>query len=202
MLRSDDRGMGESLELEVMATDRAHGEAVISVLRHTMAQRNVYRGRVLELRSRHFHSDEGAPLTVRSLPQVTRDRIVLPEEVLERIERQAFSMAKHAERLKAAGRHLRRGLLLHGPPGVGKTLTAMYLAAQMPERTVVLLTGQAFETLGPSVDLAVSLQPAMLILEDVDLVALDRSLDQTTRYSWNCSTAWTDSTRTATCCSS
>lgn len=148
MLRSDDRGMGESLELEVMATDRAHGEAVISVLRHTMAQRNVYRGRVLELRSRHFHSDEGAPLTVRSLPQVTRDRIVLPEEVLERIERQAFSMAKHAERLKAAGRHLRRGLLLHGPPGVGKTLTAMYLAAQMPERTVVLLTGQAFETLG------------------------------------------------------
>ena len=152
---------------------------VIEQLKQLMAERNVYRGRVLELRSRHFHDDEGAPLTVRSLPAVTRDRIVLPEAVLERIERQAFSVAKHATRLRAAGRHLRRGLLLHGPPGVGKTLTAMYLAAQMPERTVVLLTGEGFDTLGPSVDLAHSLQPAMLILEDVDLVALDRSFDQT-----------------------
>jgi hypothetical protein len=39
---------------------------------------------------------EGAPLTLRSLPQVPRDRIVLPDGVLERIERQAFGIADHA----------------------------------------------------------------------------------------------------------
>lgn len=49
----------------------------------------------------------------------------------------------------------------------------------MPERTVVLLIGQGFGLLGPSVDLALSLQPAMLVLEDVDLVALDRVMEQT-----------------------
>jgi ATP-dependent 26S proteasome regulatory subunit len=145
-----------------------------------MSERNVYRGRVLELRSRYFHEDEGAPLTVRTLPSISRDRIVLPAGVLERIERQAFGIADHAERLRASGRHLRRGLLLHGAPGTGKTLSAMYLASAMPGRTVVLLTGQTLGAVGVSIDLATALQPAMVILEDVDLVAMDRDFDEPT----------------------
>jgi hypothetical protein len=176
MIKSVDEGMGErQLELEAMAEGRSRAQAVLAELTDLMKARNVYRGRVLELRSRHFHGDEAAPLTVHSLPQVTRDRIVLPEGVLEQVERQAFAMARHAERLRASGRHVRRGLLLHGPPGVGKTLTAMYLATQMPDRTVVLLTGQGMGAVRASVDLATALQPAMVVLEDVDLVAMDRS---------------------------
>jgi hypothetical protein len=179
MLTSTDRGMGETLALEVMAPDRERAERVVAELWKLMRARNVYRGRVLELGSRHFHDDEGAPLTVRTLPQISRDRIVLPPGVLERIERQAFGIADHAERLRASGRHLRRGLLLHGPPGTGKTLTAMYLAAQMPGRTAVLLTGQSLGAVGASIDLATALQPAMVVLEDVDLVAMDRDYDET-----------------------
>jgi ATP-dependent 26S proteasome regulatory subunit len=144
-----------------------------------MAAHNVYRGRVLELRAHHFHDDEGAPLTVRTLPAIAREQIVLPAGVLERIERTTFGMSRHAERLRASGRHLRRGLLLHGPPGVGKTLTAMYLATQMPDRTVVLLTGAGLDTITTSVDLATALAPAIVILEDVDLVAMERSEEPT-----------------------
>jgi hypothetical protein len=179
MLKQDDSGMGESLALEVMAAARGRAERVLADLWRLMRERNVYRGRVLELASRHFSDDEGAPLTVRTLPTIVRDGIVLPEGVLERIERQAFGIAEHAERLRASGRHIRRGLLLHGPPGTGKTLTAMYLAAQMPGRTVVILTGQSLGTVSASVDLATALQPAMVVLEDVDLVAMDRSFEPT-----------------------
>ncbi len=99
--------------------------------------------------------------------------------MLERIERHAFGIAQHAERLRASGRHLRRGLLLYGPPGTGKTLTAMYLASQMHGRTAVMLTGQSLGSVGASIDLATALQPAMVILEDVDLVAMDRSHEPT-----------------------
>jgi hypothetical protein len=174
MLKALDHGMGEQLTLEAMAADRERAERVLAELRTLMAEHNVYRGRVLELTARHFHGEQGAPLTVRSLPDVAREQIVLPEGVLEIVERQAFGFARHAERLRASGRHLRRGLLLHGPPGVGKTLTAMYLATRMPERTVVLLTGQSLGAVGASVDLATALQPAMVVLEDVDLVAMER----------------------------
>ncbi len=51
----------------------------------------------------------------------------------------------------------------------------MYLAGRMPERTVFLLTGRGLEALGPAIDMARSLQPAMVVLEDVDLVAMDRA---------------------------
>jgi ATP-dependent 26S proteasome regulatory subunit len=55
----------------------------------------------------------------------------------------------------------------------------MYLASQMHGRTAVMLTGQSLGSVGASIDLATALQPAMVILEDVDLVAMDRSHEPT-----------------------
>jgi hypothetical protein len=173
MLKSVDHGIGEQLALQVMAEDRDRAEAVVAELWALMTERNVYRGRVLEMKGK-CNPDE-SPLVVRSLPSISREQIVLAPGVLERIERTTFGVAKHAERLRASGRHLRHGLLMHGPPGVGKTLTAMYLATQMPDRTVVLLTGRGLGTITSSVELAVALAPAIVILEDVDLVAMERT---------------------------
>jgi ATP-dependent 26S proteasome regulatory subunit len=111
---------------------------------------------------------------VQRLPSVTRAQIVLPTGLLERIERQTKTFSDHADALRAAGRHLRRGILLHGPPGTGKTLTVMYLSTLMPDRSVVLLTGNALGAVSPACDMARELAPSMLVLEDVDLVAENR----------------------------
>jgi ATP-dependent 26S proteasome regulatory subunit len=113
----------------------------------------------------HFHR----------LPQIERDKIILPEGLLQRIERQTLGFARHSETLLRMGRHLKRGLLLHGAPGTGKTLTAMYLAAQMTGRTVLLLTGRGLGLIERSCTMARLLQPAIVILEDVDLVAEERT---------------------------
>jgi cell division protease FtsH len=103
-----------------------------------------FRGRVLSL-----EQDCHRNLTVRfhHLPQTAREELVLPEELLRRIERHTLAFSRHAEKLRAAQRHLKRGILLHGPPGTGKTLTAMYLASQMTGRTVLLLTGAGMGSL-------------------------------------------------------
>jgi cell division protease FtsH len=69
---------------------------------------------------------------------------------------------------------LKRGVLLHGPPGTGKTLSAMYLAAQMPGRTVLLMTGGSVRALEAACKLARMLTPATIILEDVDLIGTER----------------------------
>jgi ATPase family associated with various cellular activities (AAA) len=170
-LTIDDRGMGERLQLQLMAPGVTTAEAVLVELRALMVERNVYRGRVLELER---GEDGQVSVKVRTLSPVARDRIVLPAGVLERVERHTLGFARHAETLRAAGRHLKRGLLLHGPPGTGKTLTAMHLSSRMPDRTVLLLTGVALYSLADACRMARTLAPAMVVLEDVDLVAEDR----------------------------
>jgi hypothetical protein len=50
----------------------------------------------------------------------------------------------------------------------------MYLASRMPERTVFLLTGADMGMIEKAVAMARILDPATLILEDVDLIGTRR----------------------------
>jgi hypothetical protein len=171
---SDRMMRGGGLRLELIARDEADGLAALEELDEAMREHNVYRGRVLA-----FDRDEdgAVSIAVRRLPEVPRDAIVLPDGVLERIERQALAPARHRERLLAAGRHLKRGLLLHGPPGTGKTLSIMHVASRLSGHTILLLTGGAFGLIEPAARLARELQPAVVVLEDVDLVAHERMFE-------------------------
>jgi hypothetical protein len=169
-------GFRNRLSLEVMAAERGAAEDFLAAIRRGMRQRNVYRGHVISL-----EPSEHGDLEVRfhHLPRIERDAIILPAGVLERIERQTVGFARLGERMRAAGRHLKRGLLLYGPPGTGKTLTAMYLASQMPDRTIILLTGRGIGLIQQSCAMARLLQPATVILEDVDLIAEERTHQST-----------------------
>jgi ATP-dependent 26S proteasome regulatory subunit len=93
------------------------------------------------------------------------------------IERQVFAIAEHRELLLRGGQHLKRGLLLHGPPGTGKTHTVRYLLANAREHTIVVLTGAALRYVRQACALARLLQPAIVVLEDVDLVARYRDYE-------------------------
>jgi len=155
----------------VLAVAREPAEALVGEISRLMGVHNVYRGRVLEVQATPFG---GLALEVRRLPGVERGSIVLPDGLLERIERHTLGFAEQADRLRLAGRHIKRGLLLYGPPGTGKTLTAMYLAGQMRERTVLILTGASLSAIGSACRVARELAPSMVVMEDVDLVALDR----------------------------
>ncbi len=92
-----------------------------------------------------------------------------------RLERHALSLAEHRDAVLAAGQHLKRGLLLYGPPGTGKTHSMRYLLGRMPGYTRLVLTGRSLHAVGAAAELARDLQPAVVVLEDVDLVAGDRS---------------------------
>jgi cell division protease FtsH len=160
------------LIVEVMTADRGAAEEFQRKLVRRTREGKAYRGQVLSLELDCFRQ-----LAVRfhSLPEIQRTQLILPENLLARIERHTLGFTRQAARLKAAGRHLKRGVLLHGPPGTGKTLTAMYLATQMVGRTVLLLTGGGMNAIETAAQLARLLEPATLILEDVDLIGTERN---------------------------
>jgi hypothetical protein len=156
---------------EVMAPTREAAEGILRRLTRLTRHAKAHRGHVLSMEVDCYG---GINLSYHRLPPIGRDDIILPATLLRRIERQTLSFSRHAEKLRAAGRHLKRGILLHGPPGNGKTLSAMYLAAQMPGRTVLLLTGGEMRAVERASRLARVLEPATVILEDVDLIGMQR----------------------------
>ena len=160
------------VRIEVMAQSKEIADAFFKHIRMHMRKHNVYRGKIISL----DQSNNGQlDVKFHYLPKIGRDEIILPQGLIERIERQTIGFSRHIEALRAAGRHLKRGMLLFGPPGTGKTLTAMYLASQMPERTVIVITGRGAGLVAQSCKLARLLQPATIVLEDVDLIALERT---------------------------
>ena len=158
--------------IQVMAPSRDSAEKFLAGLRTAMRKRNVYRGHVISLAQTQMGSTE---IKFHRLPNVLRENIILPKGLLERIERQTVRFSELSDILVAEGRHLKRGILLHGPPGTGKTLTAMYVARAIRNRTVLVLTGRGQAMIEQSCALARALQPAIVILEDVDLVAEERT---------------------------
>src|SRR5918994_2241315 len=173
---SEHGGMPE-IQLEVMAAHPEAATGFLAEIREGMVRHNVYRGQLLALGNPHGPFGTGGPLVeFPAVPRIGRAEVILPEGVLERIERHTVRFTEHAQELLAAGRHLKRGLLLHGPPGTGKTLTAMYLVGRMPGRTVLLLSGRSYGLVAPACELARNLQPSTVILEDVDLVAAERGM--------------------------
>ncbi|HVU63127.1 MAG TPA: ATP-binding protein [Phycisphaerales bacterium] len=164
-------GIDASVTLDVMGPTREIAESFLARLRSRVHALSVYKGHALSV---EFDARHNMQLRFHRLPAISREDIILPEDVLARIERRTIDFSLHAAELAKAGRHLKRGILLHGPPGTGKTLTAMHLAARMVGRTVVLATGRGHGALEYTCTLARTLQPSTVILEDVDLFAQDR----------------------------
>jgi cell division protease FtsH len=174
LLRGGNPEHGVPALLEVLAPTADDARAWLVGLREERAACNVLRRQVLSFEPSQFEPGIG-PVRFHRRPELSRNDVILPPGTLERIERQVVGVAQHRSRLAAEGRHLKRGVLFYGPPGTGKTHTVRYLTGALREFTVVLLAGQAIRFVAEACALARTLQPSLIVLEDCDLVAEDRS---------------------------
>ena len=171
-VRDDSQFGPPSCRLEILAADRAAAAATRDEIERLMRVHDVFRGQVLSFTQSEHHGNGLVSFLPR--PAVTAQDVVLPGGVLETIEQHIIGVAEWSRELLSAGQHLKRGLLLHGPPGTGKTHTVRYLTARLASSTVILLTGHSIRFIEAAAALARRLQPSMVVLEDVDLVATDR----------------------------
>jgi hypothetical protein len=162
--------------LEVACADQALAERVLDDVRQQALARSVFRGQVISFGDEMFGHGRGSGggLRFHDRPLLRRDAVVLPPAVIDGIERQVIGVARHASRLLASGQHLKRGVLLHGAPGTGKTHTIRYLLGQLDGVTVVVLSGHALRWIGEACSVARALAPSVVVIEDVDLIAEER----------------------------
>jgi len=168
------RSMHDGVSIEVVCGTRDRATEIEQSIRQLSLEHNVFRGHVISFGGEVFGHERGGLLSFLDRPDISREQVILPPEVLDGVERQVLGVARHASRLRASGQHLRRGVLLYGVPGTGKTHTIRYLLGRLPSVTVVVLSGGALGMIGEACSVARALQPAVVVVEDVDLIAEER----------------------------
>lgn len=148
--------------------------AVLDRLVERANELNPYRGRLVRATYRH-----GLSLTVIDLPSTaTRENVIVGEEVWTEVELGVTAVRDRHRLLNAHNLGARRGVLLCGPPGTGKSAVSAVVAREVVgEFTVIYVEARAgAELLTVVVEEAQRLGgPVLLVLEDVDLWCRDRA---------------------------
>jgi hypothetical protein len=170
--RGEEHGPMPGLVVQAVAREPDAAPRFLADLRELMERHDVFRGQVITIEA---DRRGGRSVAFLERPQLDESELILPDGLLARIERHVVGPSTHRELLLATGRHLGRGLLLWGAPGTGKTHTVRYLAGKLTEATVLILSGPSLALAGAFGTLARRLAPAVVVLEDVDLVAQERT---------------------------
>ncbi|MDH5275217.1 MAG: AAA family ATPase [Gammaproteobacteria bacterium] len=175
---SNDYGNDPKLTLEIAGAG-AEGlriaDQVFPTIERRLSKDSCYRGRVLSLEQENQWSGRASRITVHEFEPVTREEVILPEATLKAVERNVLSFAAHRPALRKLGLSTQKGLLFHGAPGTGKTHCIRYLAGQLTGHTTLLITADGVGLLPDYIALARPLQPALVVIEDADLIARART---------------------------
>jgi DNA polymerase III delta prime subunit len=134
-----------------------------------------YRGKILSLESGDRFSGKSSGILVHKLAAVGRDQVILPSSTLDLLDRNVVRFVGLRSRLSSLGLATKKGLLFYGPPGTGKTHTIHYLAGSLQGHTTLLITAEQVGLLDEYMALARLLQPSIVVIEDVDLIARERT---------------------------
>lgn len=169
-----DEGMYVEIAVPAGTKGLDHSRQFMDDVERLINQIGSYRGKVISLEAIRSFTGKTGTIRVQKLRSVIRDQVILPDKTLRLLERNVSEFIGHREKLKGLGMSAKKGLLFYGPPGTGKTHTIQYLASQLTDHTTLLITAEQVGLLEQYFQLARFLQPAMVVIEDVDLIARDR----------------------------
>lgn len=140
--------------------DEATVQKVIQKVRDFLKEHSIYKGQAI------CPEGDGNQPEFVDISKV--DPLILPEETGVQVETSIFTPIRNAEECKAAGIPLKRGILLHGPYGTGKTLCARTAAKLAVQHGWTFVYLKNVADLPKSLEFAKQYQPAVVFAEDLD----------------------------------
>jgi len=160
---------------------RRHEDFVKSILvdvRHELKVRSIYRGKAVRI---NFEDSSGQTLNIPEIKflnprAVEREQLILSQDLMDAVETNLFTPIRRVRELVANGISVKRGVLLGGTYGTGKTLTAAVASGIAVEAGVMYLNiGQASQLSRAIAFARQYAEPACVIFcEDVDRVTNGR----------------------------
>jgi transitional endoplasmic reticulum ATPase len=162
---------------------RKHEKQIAEIVETTKAylkEHSVYRGKPFQVR---WRDEEGDPLEMPQpqfldLPGDTRSNLIFSDDVRASIETNLFTIIENTDQVRKIGVPLKRGILLSGPYGTGKSMTSAATAELAVANGWTFINCLRAQELGDILRLARQYQPCVVFCEDIDR-ALDgkRSVD-------------------------
>lgn len=172
-------GMPLGIQVEIAAPGGESGmtfsEKFFEILERAISAGRTYRGKVISLELSFDYTGRTGNVKVHRLHPVRRDEVILPEKTVTLLENNLAGFIAVRREIKQMNFSAKKGLLFYGPPGTGKTHTLHYLAGALPGHTMLLITAEQVVLLEHYFKLARFLQPAIVVVEDVDLIARERT---------------------------
>lgn len=166
----------ERFILVVQATIRKKHEREIKKLfeltRKIATEKSIYKWKAVSIR---FKNEDGEVLQMPEpkfldLSRVDEKQIVFSKEVSAAIRTNLFTPVERSKECRDAGIPLKRGILLSGPYGTGKTLAAYVTAKKCIRNGWTYLYCERADELADMVRFAHQYQPAVIFCEDIDRV--------------------------------
>lgn len=165
---------------EVKQKNKAEVAALVAETRRVLTAESIYKGKAIRINFPHQDPEDfdinDAPRFL-DLSKVNRDELIFPQDTYSLVDSSLFTPVLHTDACRKARVPLKRGVLLEGPFGVGKTLTAYTVAQMCVENGWTFIYLDDLSDLPTAVRFAKNYEPALIFAEDIDRVIDERRND-------------------------
>lgn len=166
--------------------DQAKIEKLVLLTKEILRNESIYRGKAINIDFDNFDPETPkfnpmkAPKFI-DLSKVKVEDLILSTDIAEQVDTNLFVPIREAQQCRDAGIPLRRGVLLAGPFGTGKSLTALVSAVLCVQHGWTYIYINKLEQLPQALRFAKNYGPAVLFGEDIDRITdgeRDETLDE------------------------
>ncbi len=157
----------------VKKKDKAVVDGIFEKTRENLAKFSIYKGKAISLKFEEgFDPASFSPADVApeflDLSNIDQDELVLPDAIMRQIQDNLFTPIEKTDLCRKFGVSLRRGVLLSGTYGIGKTLTAHVQALKATQHGWTFIYLKNVRNLADGLRVARQYAPAIVFAEDID----------------------------------
>jgi transitional endoplasmic reticulum ATPase len=143
-----------------------------NLTRTIVVEESIYRGKAIRVQFEHDprkFNPRDCPKFI-DVSKVKPDELIFSDEVKKAVNTSLFTPIEHTDNCRKYMIPLKRGILLEGPFGTGKTLTAYVAAKKCTENKWTFIYLSKVEDLKTAIHFAKAYQPCVIFAEDIDRV--------------------------------